>query len=227
MDTNIDFIVAYANITIAYVAFMAIIATLCNSFGERLSDLQYLLVRFFVEVGLIHLMQSLIIIALFYVLENKSLVWAIGTYCALLTVAGYLPYYIARRIRIRATIPAGSKFVICGYAIIICLLTITALEIWWAPSLLTVSLYFLWVTLGNFLVFIIFLGSFLQLGDTTSESVDQHDKRENLDSEEPNGRAQTLKEMLTPQQPNSDADYRPLFSLTQQSLQRSGLPDIN
>lgn len=167
MQSSIEFLSLYSEVTIAYVAFMAIVATLRHSFGERLSAFQYLLVRFFVEVGLIHVLLSMLAVALFHALESELLVWRIVTYGNLATAAFYLPYYVRRRRRAQSGIPPGSLFVMVGYAVAVLVMAATTLERWWAPSLLTVSLYYMWVAVGNVIVFFIFLGSFLRVAEAT------------------------------------------------------------
>jgi hypothetical protein len=53
MEANLDTLAVSANVTISFVAFATIIATLRRTLGERLSPLQRLLVRWFTESGML------------------------------------------------------------------------------------------------------------------------------------------------------------------------------
>ena len=100
MQSNLDYLVLHAEITMAFVAFATIVATLRQAFGGYLTRLQNLLFRFFVEVGFLGVIMALVPIALFTTLTSELQVWRISTY-AILTLTGlYLPFYLRRRIRI-------------------------------------------------------------------------------------------------------------------------------
>ena len=70
MQSNLDFLVLYAEITMAFVAFSTIVATLRQAFGGHLTRLQNLLFHFFVEVGFLHLMTAIVPIALLTILTS-------------------------------------------------------------------------------------------------------------------------------------------------------------
>jgi hypothetical protein len=53
MEANLDTLAVSANVTISFVAFATIIATLRRTLGERPSPLQRLLVRWFTESGML------------------------------------------------------------------------------------------------------------------------------------------------------------------------------
>jgi len=52
MEQNLDTLTVLAEVTIAFVAFAAIVATLKRTFGENLSPFQELLIHFFTETGM-------------------------------------------------------------------------------------------------------------------------------------------------------------------------------
>ena len=56
---NIDFIFALLQTYVAFIAFATIVATLRQSFGTPLTPFQYILFRFFVESGLLHVILSI------------------------------------------------------------------------------------------------------------------------------------------------------------------------
>ena len=169
MQSNLDFLVLYAEITMAFVAFATIVATLRQAFGEYLTRLQNLLFHFFVEVGFLGVIMALVPIALFTTLASELQVWRISTY-AILTLTGlYLPFYIRRRIKIEERIPWISLLVMVGYGISIIAMIATATELFWLPSLATTTYFLAWALISNIAIFVYFLGTFIELNETDSD----------------------------------------------------------
>ena len=77
MENGTDFLTIYAEIVLGSVAFMAIVATLRQTLGEPLTEYQYLITRYFVDVGLLHVIQALVAIALFSTISDTDRVWEI------------------------------------------------------------------------------------------------------------------------------------------------------
>jgi hypothetical protein len=70
----------YVEVFIAFVAFATIVATIKQAFDNKLTVLQYLLFRFFVENGFLHVVLTLLTISLFDVLADKNEAWRYSTY---------------------------------------------------------------------------------------------------------------------------------------------------
>jgi len=166
MQSNLDFLVLYAEITMAFIAFATIVATLRQAFGGHLTRLQNLLFHFFVEVGFLHLTMAIVPIALLTILTSEMQVWRLSTYTILILTALYLPFYIRRRKKIKERIPWVSLLVMIGYGISIILMIVTATEWFWSPSLATTTYFLVWGLLSNIAIFVYFLGTFVEMGST-------------------------------------------------------------
>ena len=168
MDANTDFLILFAEVSIAFVAFTTIVATLRQTISGALRPLQYLLFRFFVDVGLMHFLVALIPVGLMYIVPDETDVWRITNYFILVFTVFYMPNYIARRRRIDAPVPLLSLTVMVGYTIFVLMTVITATEIFWPPSLTTTTLFLLWRMGSNAAIFGLFLGSFVTVADDGS-----------------------------------------------------------
>ncbi len=166
MQSNLDFLVLYAEITMAFVAFAAIVATLRQAFGGHLTRLQNLLFHFFVEVGFLHLVIAIAPIALLTILTSEVQVWRLSTYTILISTGLYLPFYIRRRIKTEERIPWLSRLVMIGYGISIIAMIATATELYWLPSLATTTYFLVWGLISNIAIFVYFLGTFVALDKT-------------------------------------------------------------
>ncbi len=169
MQSNLDFLVLYAEITMAFVAFATIVATLRQAFGGHLTRLQNLLFHFFVEVGFLHLVTAIAPIALLTILTSEVQVWRLSTYMILILTGLYLPFYIRRRIKIEERIPWISLVVMVGYGISIIAMIATATELFWLPSLATTTYFLAWALISNIAIFVYFLGTFIELYKTDSD----------------------------------------------------------
>lgn len=162
MQPNLDFLVLYAEITMAFVAFSTIVATLRQAFGGQLTRLQILLFHFFVEVGFLHLIIAIVPIALLSVLASELQAWRLSTYTILIVTGLYLPFYIRRRIKINEPIPWISLLVMIGYGVSIIGMIATATELFWLPSLATTTYFLVWGLLSNVAIFVYFLRTFVK-----------------------------------------------------------------
>jgi hypothetical protein len=166
MKSNLDFLVLYAEITMAFVAFSTIVATLRQEIGESLTQLQSLLFHFFVEVGFLHLTIAIVPIALFTILTGELQIWRLSTYTILISTGFYLPFYISRRIKTEEQIPWLSRLVMVGYGISIIAMIATATELFWLPSLATTTYFLVWGLISNIAMFVYFLRTFVELDHT-------------------------------------------------------------
>ncbi len=166
MIENIDFITLLLQTYIAFVAFATIVATLRQSFGTPLTSMQYLLFRFFVETGLLHVIMLLIPAMLHNLYPGDPMVWRTTSYLIILIPFCYMLHYLNRRRKIRdMPTPVTTKFVISGY-IVMMIMTAIGLTGWfWEPSLFTVSIYFMWSMVAVVIIFLYFLGTFIYVED--------------------------------------------------------------
>ncbi len=119
MQPNMDFLVLYAEITMAFIAFASIVATLRQSFGGRLTPLQIRLFRFFAEAGFLHLVNAIIPIALLSIWPVGVEIWLVSTYVILISAGSYMPYYIHRRRKVKTPLPLLSRLVIVGFQVLL------------------------------------------------------------------------------------------------------------
>jgi hypothetical protein len=162
MSTGLDALYLYAEIVIAFVAFAAIVATLRQSLGTKLTPLQYILFRWFVEVALLLVFVSFTVIVLASVIAPEALAWKYSTCFIVVAIPTYLFSYLRRRAKLEIAMPASSKFVSVGYALA-SLFLISTLTGWtWAPSINAILIFFTWSLACLFIVFIQFLALFIE-----------------------------------------------------------------
>ncbi len=163
MNINIEFLILYCEVTIAFVAFATIVATLRQAFGARFTPLNYVLFRFYVEGGLLHLILAIFPIALSTIMTSEIQLWRLSTYAIIIVISTYLPFYIHRRRKVDAKIPWVSLVVMVGYCIAIIVMIVTATELFWMPSLLSTTYFLVWGLLSNIAIFVYFLGTFVEI----------------------------------------------------------------
>ena len=165
VETNIDALYLYVEVFIAFVAFATIVATIKQAFGKKLTVLQYLLFRFFVEVGFLHVVMTLLSISLFEVLADDTEAWRYSTYSIIGIVCFYFVFYFKRRraMGLKATLPTSSKIVSLGYVLFILFLMVTVTGQYWQASLATTLAYLLWAIVSNMIIFVQFIGTFLEV----------------------------------------------------------------
>jgi hypothetical protein len=161
METNLDTLAVLAEVTIAFVAFAAIIATLRRTFGEKLSPFQRLLFHFFTESGLIAVSIELLPLVLAGFWQDEL---PVARYTILYTLVfsfAYLISYIRRRIKIKAPTPLPSLFVMIGYGIWLPILAMAGAGFVLQPSLAIVVAFCFWALMSGAVIFSSFLASFV------------------------------------------------------------------
>jgi hypothetical protein len=161
METSLQTLSVLAGITIAFVTFATIIATLRRTFGERLSLFQRLLVRWFTEVGMLTVSIELLPLVLAGFSQNEVIVAKFSIFYALLVTFAYMVYYVRQRIRIKAPTPLTSMFVMIGCAVWIVVLAMAGAGIVLEPKLAIVAAYSFWLLIAASLVFVTFLAAFV------------------------------------------------------------------
>lgn len=163
-QNNIEIIYILVQTNIAFVAFATIVATLRQSFGKKLKPFQYMLFRFFVDVGLLHVLQMIIVVLFYSVYTDLDKVWYYSACMIGIMTPIYMLSYLYRRSKIENMLtPPISKFVIVGFVGFVAFT-------WWSltswgpkPSLFTIAGYFVWSLWGVVAIFLYFLGTFVDI----------------------------------------------------------------
>ena len=161
METHLDTLTLLAEVTIAFVAFAAIIATLRRTFGEQLSPFQRLLIHFFTETGMLAVSIELMPLVLAGFWQDEL---SVARYTIIFTLAAsfaYLISYIRRRTKIKAPTTLPSLVVMIGYGVWLPVLAMAGAGIVLQPSLAIVVAYCYWALLSGAIIFVTFLGSFV------------------------------------------------------------------
>jgi len=161
METGLQTLSVLAGVSIAFVTFATVIASIKRTFGERLGSLERLLVRWFTEVGMLTVSIELLPLVLEGFSKDEALVAQYSILYALLVTLGYLVYYVRERIRIRAPTPLASLLVMVGCAIWIIVLAMAGTGVILKPTLAVVAAYSFWLLLVAFIVFVTFLETFV------------------------------------------------------------------
>ena len=164
MEADIDIINLLIQTNIAFVAFATIVATLSQSFGTALKPFQYLLFRFFVEVGLLHVLQMVIVAMLFNVLKGHESVWYYTAVMISIMLPIYMFSYLYRRSKVAGMkTPIITKLTTVGFTgFVLCM--------WWTvsgfgpkPNHFVISAYFVWSLWAVVGIFLYFLGTFINV----------------------------------------------------------------
>ena len=66
--------------------------------------------------------------------------------------------------------PRISLVVILGYLVLGAMMTVTVMELWWQPSLFMIAMVLTWGLVGNTLIFLHFIESFVYVKEPGQES---------------------------------------------------------
>ena len=160
-----EFLSLYAELCLAWVAFTAIVATLRQALGGHFTPLQYVMFRYFVESSLLFFMMTLASIALLAALNDGPRVWRITILMFTVAIALYVPFHIQRRIRLGVPLPMASLLITVGYVILFSILVLSLFGIFLRPSLMLVAATCVYSIGGNSIVFVQFLGTFVEVRD--------------------------------------------------------------
>lgn len=163
MGAGIEFLTIYTEICLGTVAFMTIVATLKQTFGESLSAYQYLITRYFVDVGLIQFALALVGIGLLSFYGDEAAAWRIMGWLIVILMGFYIPYYIVKRSRIHApwslTPVVTTISAILFYAnVVVSLLGLSSIPV---PSAVTAFLICALISMVS--IFLVFLGTFMKI----------------------------------------------------------------
>jgi len=161
MEHDFSTLTILAEVTMGFVAFTAIVASLRVTLGGKISSFQKLLINFFTVSGLFLISIALLPLVLWGFWQDEPTVAWYTTLYAFITTAIYLVLYVRKRIRIKAPTPFPSLVVMIGYAIWITVLALALTGIFWAPSLAIIAAYCLWGLVSGAVIFVTFLASFV------------------------------------------------------------------
>jgi len=167
---NYDFstMIVLAEVTVAFVSFSSIVATIKLTIGDDLNKFQRLLIHFFTESGMLSTSVCLLPMILWKFWSNEVIVARIVSGYILLTMVPYLIWYIRRRMEVHYPTPLSSKMVIIGYFVWMPILIINTLDIIWSPTLSLISAITFWALITSAIIFVTFLSTFV---DKSSISV--------------------------------------------------------
>jgi len=168
MNADIEFLTIFSEICLGTTAFFAIVATLRQTLGEALTDYQYLITRYFIDVGLMLVFVSIAGMAVYAISDSHALAWQVMAWGNAIAAGTYIPYYLARR---RKVITPGSKtavfVMVLSFAswvnVVLALLGIGL------PIPTAAMLHFVLTYACMLLVFVIFIGSFMKHQEITAE----------------------------------------------------------
>ena len=126
MNSEIDVLSILAEVTIAFVAFSTIVATIKLSIGGELTPYQRILIHYFTESSM--LMLSILLLALVLIARYPNQEIFVATVVlrfSFFTMAGYLFWYLRRRTRLKIPTAPISLVVIVGYFILISLIGVS------------------------------------------------------------------------------------------------------
>jgi hypothetical protein len=169
MVPNLDILYLYVEVIIAFVAFAAIIATLRQSFGNKLTALQYILVRWIIEVSLLLVFVAFSTIVINTVMEDAETAWRYSTFLIIFAIPAYLFSYLRRRAKLNLAMPLSSKLVSVGYFLSVLFLITTLTGLTLEPSLKTVMVYLTWGLASLLIVFLQFLSLFIDWENSDDE----------------------------------------------------------
>ena len=167
MEYDFSTLTILAEVTIAFVAFSAIVASLRVTLGKKLTPFQNLLVHFFTESGMLNVSAALLPLVLRGFWQDELSVARYTIVYILVTSAAYLSFYIRRRVKIKAPTPWPSLLVMVGYGIWLPVLAVTLTEIVWRPSLAIAAAFCLWALCSGAVIFISFLATFVDSEKST------------------------------------------------------------
>lgn len=166
LGEGMEFLTLYAEVCLGWVAFTAIVATLRQALGGHFTPLQYVMFRYFVESSLLFFMITLVSIALHETLDEEAQSFRITVIVMLLSIAIYTPFHVHRRIRLGVSMPMISLATIIGYVVLGILLLLSLFDVWVQPTLGIIAATMVYSLGANTLIFVQFLGSFVEVKGT-------------------------------------------------------------
>jgi hypothetical protein len=165
MDAGIGFLEIYAEICLGTVAFMAIVATLRQTLGESLTAYQYLITRFFIDVGLVQVLVAISGLATFAISQHANLTWQVMSWMLIANFVFYLPYYLYKRSKVAPERSVPAIVIIISIGASSLNLILVAFDISQMPLSSAVLINLVVILAALVLTFFIFVGSFMSVKD--------------------------------------------------------------
>jgi len=161
MVADIEFLSIYSEMVLGTVAFMAIVATLRQTLGEALTAYQYVITRFFVDVGLVLVFISVAGLGIYSVYQDMDLAWKWMSWMCLGYYAFYVPHWLKMRLKVNEPPSITAIAVILSTAASSINLALAVFGVS-NMELSTAVVLHMVVCLGSMVgVFLIFVGSFM------------------------------------------------------------------
>ena len=166
MVANIEFLSIYSEICLGTVAFMAIVATLRQTLGESLTAYQYLITRFFIDVGLVLVFVSTAGLGIFSIYPDAETIWKLMAWMLLAYYTFYLPHYFRRRRKLDVPRTITATAVVIATAVSSTNLILAVLGI--TPVFVSAAVVIhMVVCLGSMVgIFLVFVSSFMDFDET-------------------------------------------------------------
>ncbi|NND83327.1 MAG: hypothetical protein HKN50_12940 [Gammaproteobacteria bacterium] len=161
MGTQIDSLILITEIIVAFVAFSSIVASIKLTVRREASPHQTLLVHFFTESGMLAASVCMLPLVLVGFFAEEATVARISCAYAFIGVATYFVLYFRKRLAIDAPTPLGSLVAILGWALALPMLALSVSGWFWEPTLAIIVAVGYWAVVGNALVFVSFLATFV------------------------------------------------------------------
>lgn len=165
MNQSFETLSLLAEINVAFVAFAAIVASIRVTLGKKLSPFQALLVRFFIETGMLTTSITLLPLVLWEFFPDETRVATYSLFYLLVSGGGYFLYYVRKRLAIKAPTPVSSLLVMIGWGIWFCIVILTLTGIFWQPTMAIIIAGCLWALGASVIIFSTFLSSFIDMED--------------------------------------------------------------
>jgi hypothetical protein len=110
-------------------------------------------------------MMTLASIALLESIDDEQRVWQLTVAMFAVAIGTYVPFHIRRRIRLGVPLPLSSLLVTVGYSVLLVILILSLIGGLWRPSLMLVAVTCVYSIGGNSIIFIRFLGTFVEVDE--------------------------------------------------------------
>lgn len=168
MVADIEFLSIYSEMVLGTVAFMAIVATLRQTLGEPLTAYQYVITRFFIDVGLVLVFISVSGLGVYSVYQDIDMAWKWMSWMCLGYYAFYVPHWLKMRMKVDEppSVTAIAVIVATAASSISLILAVFSMS---NMSISTAVVLHMVVCLGSMVgVFLIFVGSFMHFEEGKS-----------------------------------------------------------
>ena len=170
MSVDIDFLTIYAEIYLGMTAFFAIVATLRQTLGEFITPYQYLITRFFLEAGLATTAVTIAALGVAAIQQDDSLGWQALAWMLAIGSIVFQTSYLNRRRALQPPPPSSKTAIVVMTCSFLAWLNLVFALPGINPMSITAAAVVLLVTTmaASIAVFLIFVGSFMKIGEVES-----------------------------------------------------------